>query len=408
MKNIWILNHYASTPFQGGITRHYDFAKELVNRGYYVTIFTSSYNHYLKSDVLSKKEIKKEEDVNGVRYVWVKTYPWYCNNGIKRILNMFSFLISMLTVYKLYEKPSVVIGSSIHLFSPVVAYLIARRTNAKYLCEIRDLWPQTLIDMGAISKNHPLAVFFRLIEKFIYKKASKIIVLLPGAYEYIKKYKVDYRKIAYIPNGVNISWFDKCKVGINIDKDIDQILSNYFCCLYTGAHGIPNCLNTIVEAASIVKQKGYDDIKFIFIGEGSEKEYLIEYCKKNKINNSEFFSSTDKDIIPAILTKAQVCLLPTRDISLYKYGISPNKLFDYMAAGKPVVFSGNVYNDIIKESNSGISIEPENSEAFADAIIRLYNISESERIQMGLNGRKYIEQYHNIDILVNKLEECFE
>jgi len=185
-------------------------------------------------------------------------------------------------------------------------------------------------------------------------------------------------------------------------------LNNRFCCLYTGAHGIPNCLETIVEAALIVQQKGYSNIKFILIGEGTEKKKLIEFCKVNNISNIEFFSQVDKVTIPAILAKGSVCLLSTRNINLYKYGISPNKLFDYLAAGKPIVFSGNVYNDIVKEANAGISVEPENSEAFANAIISLYNMEKSERIQLGLNGRKYVEQYHSIEVLVDKLEKCFE
>ena len=235
-RKIWILNHYACLPSEFGGSRHYDFSVELVKRGYDVTIFAASYNHFNKTDRIGKgKEARKFECVDGVKFVWLKTFPKYRGNGLKRLINMFSYLIAMLKVYPEYEKPDVVIGSSVHLFACVAAYFISKRTGSRFFCEIRDLWPQTLIDMGKISKNHPLAVFFRIIEKFVYKKAEKTIVLLPNSYNYIKQCHIEESKLVCIPNGVNIEVFDRRikDSNLKLPEELENDLNGSFCCIYT-------------------------------------------------------------------------------------------------------------------------------------------------------------------------------
>lgn len=408
-KKVWILNHYAVPPTEASGTRHYDFARELHKRGYDVTIFASSYNHFTKEEKLKSNETFKQLSINGVKFIWIKTRPLYKDNGIKRILNMLSYSLKMVRLYKKFDKPDIVIGSSVHLFACLAAYYICNRTNANFICEIRDLWPQTLIDMGAITQNHPLAIFFRCIEKFVYKKSKKIITLLPGAYKYITKFNIDREKIVYIPNGVDIKKFDNFSknTSIEIDSKLNNMLDSSFCCLYTGSHGIANCLKTIIDAAWVIQNKGYDNIKFIFVGDGPEKKRLIEYAKQKEINNILFYNSVSKNFISKILDKAKINLISMHNINLYKYGISLNKLFDYMCSGKPIVFSGNVYNDIVKKANAGITVPPENPEAMAEAIIKLYNMSKEERDALGLNGRRYVEENHSIPILVDKLENLF-
>lgn len=407
MPNIWILNHYANTPYDKGITRHYELSHELVKRGYSVTIFTSAYNHFTKNDMIEDGGMVTEKNINGIEYVWIKTYPKYEGNGLKRLLNMMSYFWGMLKLYKKYESPNVIIGSSVHLLAPLAAYFISKRTKAKFLCEIRDLWPQTLIEMGAITKNHPLAVFFRIIENFVYKKCDIIITLLPGIVNYLSHYGIDENKVRYIPNGVDLSLFDE-NMHNKIERNLDSILSSYFCCLYTGAHGIPNSLDVIVKAAGIIKNKGYEDIRIILIGNGTEKNKLIEYCRDNEISNVIFYDSIDKRDIPSVLSRGRVNLLSTKDINLYKYGISPNKLFDYLASANPIIFSGNTCNDIVKEAHAGLSIPPENPDEFANAIIKLYLMSEKERMELGQNGREYVKNHHDLKLLVDELEKCFK
>lgn len=406
MKKIWIFNHYATTPSEGGITRHYDFAKELVNRGYNVTIFASAYNHSTQKSVLYEDVGKNVTIENGITFVWINTYPKYKGNGIKRILNMISYFWEILRIYKYYDKPEIIIGSSVHLFAPLAAHLICKKIGAKFICEIRDLWPQSLIDMGAISNNHPLAIFFRFIEKIIYKNAYKIITVPPNANDYIIKFGVDSEKIIHIPNGVNIGSFDE-----NLDKwgkTIDIIDKGTFNCTYTGAHGVANKLDNILNAASIIQGLGISNIRFYLVGDGPEKDKLINYSNKLGLKNITFINHIDKKYIPGILDASDLLIFNLRDANVFKYGISPNKLFDYMCASKPIVYACKSQNNIVEEANSGISVSAEDPVALANAIIDIYNLSEVDRQIIGKNGRIFVEKNHMISILVDKLEICFK
>lgn len=407
-RKIWILNHYASLPSEFGGSRHYDFSVELVKRGYDVTIFAASYNHFNKTDRIGKEEgTIKNECIDGVRFVWLKTFLKYNGNGISRLINMFSYLIVMLKVYPKFEKPDVVIGSSVHLFACLAGYFISKSTGSRFICEIRDLWPQTLIDMGAISKNHPLAVFFRIIEKFVYEKAERIIVLLPNTYDYIKRYNIEESKLVYIPNGVDMAVFDRHlqDSSLVLEERLENDLNNSFCCIYTGSIGIANCMDTVIKAAEIINRSTYD-IKFIIVGEGAEKGRLIDYCRENNVVNVTFHPSVRKELIPKILGLSDIALIASRKIELYKYGISFNKLFDYLCARKPVVFACRTSNDIIRAANAGISIEPEDPNLMAEAIIELYEMGEEKRKTLGDNGRQYVKDNHDIIGLVSTLENC--
>lgn len=405
MKNIWILNHYAVPHGMGGGTRHYDLAYELVKRGYKVTIFSSSYNHFNKKEILNNYEKLKEEDISGVKFVWIRTKPHYEGNGLKRLLNMISYLISMMRIYKQFEKPDTVIGSSVHLFAPVAAYLIGKKVNARFICEIRDLWPQTLVDMGAISAAHPLAIFFRLIEGFIYKKAHKIIALLPGAFQYITRFNVSKDKIVYIPNGVDIHKFDINREHAGQKPGI--LSKEFFNCTYAGAHGEANKLDNILDAARIIQNAGLDEIRFNLIGDGPEKNNLKAYSNELGLKNVNFFDQIDKKYIPGILGNSDLLMFNLKNVDVFKYGISSNKLFDYLCASKPVIFACKCYNNIIEEAQAGVSVEPENPEALTDAIISVFRMNQEERMLMGKNGREYVEKYHSIEYLANQLEKCF-
>ncbi len=409
MGRIWILNHYAVLPNHGGGTRHFDFARELTKRGYNVTIFASSYNHFIKKEMLEANEYSRIEIVEGIKFVWLKTKPYYKSNGLLRILNMCSYFFHILKVYKHYDEPDIVIGSSVHPFAWLAAYFISKRTKAKFLCEIRDLWPQTLIDMGSMSHNNPVVVLFRAIERYIYKRASSIITLLPGAYSYITKLGVPENKIVYIPNGVDVERQKQQALqnAETLDKQMRDMLDKYFCCIYIGSHGIANSLDTLVKSAQIIDNQGYDEIKYIFVGNGTEKERLIQYCEKSGIANISFFDSISKDLVPAVLSMGKINLISMQKSDIYKYGISLNKLFDYMYSAKPIVFAGNVYCNAIEAANAGIIVEAEEPQRVADAVLKLYNMSEEERSNIGNNGKAYVEKNHDIKKLVDKLIECF-
>jgi len=401
--NIWILNHYAVTPDLPGGTRHFDFGKELVKRGYRVTIFASSFQHgtmrYIKDS--SKKDFIVEE-FEGVRFVWIKTSP-YSGNDWRRVVNMLSYSVRGYEVAKKLdiEEHDIIIGSSVHLFAVLTAYLLSKKYKTPFVMEVRDLWPQTLIDMG-MSKWHPFVILLGILERFLYKRANKIITLLPKAHEYIEKLGIPKDKIAWIPNGVDLERFNPDEKSTNLKCDKSSFLITY-----TGAIGKANNLVVLVEVAEILKND-YPEIKFLIVGDGPEKERLVRIAKEKDLHNVEFNEPVPKKEISRILYESDVLFFNFLDSPVFKYGISPNKLFDYLASGKPIIFSSNAVNNPVEEAKAGITIPPDSPQELANAIIKLYKMSPEERRKMELNGRKYVEKYHSIPVLVDKLEEIFK
>lgn len=400
--NIWILNHYAVTPDLPGGTRHFDFAEELTKRGHKVTIFCSSFHFGLRKETRfspREKRIFKKEKHNGVRFVWVKTFP-YKKNDWRRVMNMLSYSYRVFKIGKFIniEKPDVIIGSSVHLFAVFTAYLLSRYYKSHFIMEIRDLWPETLIDIG-VPRWHPLVILLRIMEIFLYKKAEKILVLLPKADKYLEFLGVSNDRIVWIPNGVNLIKYEKAKIE-RYEKE-----ENGFVVMYTGVMGKANNIETILEAFK--KLKNYKDIKLILIGDGPEKEELKKISVKNGLYNVHFLNAVPKQEVPSYLQMADVLIFNLINAPVFKFGISSNKLFDYLASGKPIIFASNAINNPVKEADAGLTVLP-NSEAIAEAIIRLYNLKEEERINMGRKGLEYVKKYHHIPILVDKLEEALK
>ena len=405
-KNVWILNHYAKTPDMAGGTRHFDLSQELVKKGYKVTIFTSGFEHSSKRYIKIKPKDKfRVENINDVRFVWLNTIPYYGNNW-RRIINMISYGVRALRVAKKFEKPNVIIGSSVHPFAVVAAWWLAKRYKVRFIFEVRDLWPQTAVEMGVIkSKGIPARILYAW-EKFMYKKANKIIVLLPDAKKYIESKGISAEKIVWIPNGVNLEQFNNPK-QLGPDSNLAQLLrknKNKFKVIYTGAHGPANGLNVVVKAASIL-QKNHNEVQFFLIGNGVEKEKLQYNAEKYNLKNIHFFSSIPKEQIPGLLQYADLLLHCLAPVNVFKYGISPNKVFDYLVSGKPVIMSVKTSNNIVQEAGVGITVEPGNAEAFAKGIVKIQEMAPEERQKLGANGRVYVEKYHSSKILVEKLEK---
>jgi glycosyltransferase involved in cell wall biosynthesis len=400
--NIWIFNHYAITPDMPGGTRHYDLGTELTRKGHNVTIFASSINYATRREErLKAGEWYGVEWVNGIQYVWLRTFT-YLKNDWRRVVNWVSYFLGVLIFsIKRKERPDVVIGSSVHLFAPLAACIVSRLKRSKFIFEVRDLWPQTLIDMGSMSKNHPLIIFFRFLEGFLYRNADKIITLLPNAGDYIEKFGISEEKIVWIPNGVDVSSFK----GNLVSKH--YYIPGKFTIMYLGAHGSANALNVILDAGKILQDRGNDKICFLLVGDGPEKKDLIKKAGFLGLRNIEFHSPIPKNCIQNIMGKANAFIFNLEDLPVFKYGISSNKLFGYMNAEKPVIFSCNSYNNPVKEARAGITVPPRNAKALADASEKLYSLPAAKRLNMGKRGRLYVEKNHNIEKLADKLVTVF-
>lgn len=408
-RNIWILNHYAITPDMSGGTRHFDLSRELVKKGYEVTIFASGFDHSTKQYIKSTpNEHYRIETYAGVRFIWVNTTPYY-RNDMRRVLNMISYGTRVLSAGHNLKKPDIIIGSSMHPFAVLAGWWLSRRYKAKFIFEVRDLWPQTAVDMGAMRSINIAAKLLYSWEKFMYKKADKIIVLLPDVKEYIEKRGLEPEKVIWIPNGVDLDRFDDSKF-FELSSVVSGVLDQYkdsFKVMYTGAHGPANGLDVVIEAACLLSEQT-KDICFLLVGDGPEKKNLVLKARQKAIDNVIFFDPVPKSQIPALLQQSDLLLHCLTPLDVFKYGISPNKVFDYLASGKPIVMSVMASNNIVQEANAGITVEPGNPELLAKAILNMHQMSPEERQQFGVNGRKYVEKHHSTRVLGEKLSQVID
>ncbi len=378
----------------GGGTRHYDFAKELIARGHTVTIVASSF-HYARY-----KEMKSyngtpylKETIDGIDFIWFHTPPYY-GNSIDRLRNMLSYTFKALRLLpKLLDTtPDIIIGSSVHLFAVYAAYRLSKRYKTPFIMEVRDIWPQTLIDIG-MPKWHPLVIAMSLLERFLYKKADKIITSMPYANRHIERFTHAEKKVVWISNGVDLKHIDYT------EKEPGKTLT--IC--YTGAIGVANNLYPLIEVAEHLRSK--KEIFFRIVGEGAQKARLQQLVLQKRLQNVSIEDAVPKQDVYKILQSSDVLFLCLQDSPLYKYGISLNKLYDYMASGRVVLFCGNAKNNPVKDANAGFTVAPNDIEALKESILRIYRMPQKERNEMGKRGREHVEKYYTIEHLADRLEK---
>jgi len=395
MPEILIINHYANP----GSGRHFQLARELVRRGYSVSIAASSYQH--------KTNVQRIENTSsdGVNFIFVPTSP-YKGNGLGRIINMLQFAVRVKVCLPRGYTPDIVIGSSVHPFAWLAAEKIASKAKAPFIAEVRDLWPQTLIDMGAIADKSIQAWFFRRLERLAYVKSRHIITLLPAADTYIcSRYGIAKDKITHISNGIDIQEFDHlAQENAGRAAEILNPYKDKFLVAYAGAMGRANQIDTIVEAAREIAGAGEDRICVLLFGQGTEVERLKAEIEKAGLDNLHFMGQQPYSLIPALLKGCNLNIVAMKNIDLYQYGISLNKLYVYLASGRPIVFSGKVANDLVRDAGAGISVAPEDSKAVAQAIMTLL-ADTSKAQEMGRRGRRCAEESYDIPLLANKLED---
>ncbi|MDP7251760.1 MAG: glycosyltransferase family 4 protein [Planctomycetota bacterium] len=396
--NIWLVNHYAVSPSQAGGTRHYTLSKELADRGHRVLIIASSVDYISRKEChLLPGENSKLEEREGVSFFWLRT-PAYATNWV-RLLNMLTFSVRLWTTsnQNVLIKPDIIIGSSPHLFAAYSAGLLAGRLQIPFVLEVRDLWPQSLIDLGNLSANHPFIILLENIESWLYRRADRIISLLPGAAEHICAKGAQADSILWLPNGIDSG---------AVPESMPMRESCPFRIAYTGAHGIANGLDNVIDAAEMLKRDGLGDrVHFLFVGEGTEKARLQKRAVECGLNCVTFRDPVGKNDVYEIIQDSDACLMVLRDSPVFKWGVSPNKLFDYMACGRPVLFGVNTPLNPVKACDCGISFVADEPEAMVAAIKLLMSMPLEKRWQMGLRGRDYVLDCHNHKKLAVQLEE---
>jgi len=401
--NILLINHYAGSPKMGMEYRPYYLAKEWVKRGHKVYIIAASHSHVRTNQPKVSTDFQ-EEITDGINYIWVRT-PVYSGNSFGRIRNMFTFTRKLWVKSRFIAKmfnPDVVIASSTYPLDNYPAKKISKFSKAKYIYEVHDLWPLSPMELGGYSKWHPFIQIMQRAENFAYKNIDAVVSMLPKTLSHMVSHGLTEDKFNYLPNGFCIDEWDENNKIIESHKNIiDEVKAKGNKIIaYTGSHGIANSLENFLSVAEILIEK---KLSFILVGNGHEKENLKKIVEIKKLNNVIFIDSISKNQIPNLLSYFDFLYIGLKHQPLFRFGISPNKMIDYMMAGKPIIQAIIAGNDMVKEANCGVSVKPDNPKEVANAILKLMNLSDEELSKLGENGKKYVKENHDY----TKLAEQF-
>lgn len=394
--NIVILNHHASSPDVGGGGRHYETGKLLSENGHRVTIIASSYTQGKREYRFSNDIVIKKMNDN-FNFVWLKTKPAY-KNIFTRFINYTDYMRKAGKFEIFNGEPNVIIASSVHPLAWVAGYKLSQKYNAKFIVEVRDLWPLSMYEDFEGLTRKVVFNFFEALEKKYYNLARSIITTAPYAYEYIEeKYGISSGKVVHIPHGIDIDKFDKNTEQSDevLDSELNDVLDNHFCVTYAGSLSKSEGLDTLVKAARYLRN--HKDIKIVIIGNGKEKENLMEVIDKENLTNVIMFGRIERDSVPLLLKKSDVLFCGLMERKAFEYGISKNKFYDYMAAKKPIIFASSVRGSLIDKAEAGLTIRPNDPKKLSDSILYLYENIDTLGREHGKNGRMYVEKYHTTE-----------
>ena len=377
-------------------------------------VFCCNAKHNTKGDLFCKMNwcmAEKAAENGTIPFIFVKGRP-YSGNGGQRVLNMIDFFYNVQKAAMIYArehgKPDIIIGSSVHPLACVAAIRLSKQFGCKNVVEIRDLWPESIVAYSIASKSNLIVKFLYGLEKWIYASADAIIFTMEGGKDYIVEKgwdkahcgSVDMNKVYHINNGVDLEEFNYNRehyLFSDLDLDNPDILK----VVYTGSVRLTNHLENIVEAAKLLQSK--DTIKIIIFGDGDMRERLEKNVQKLGLSNIIFKGRVDKRFVPNIISKADVCITDTFSNDLLRFGISPNKLFDYIAAEKPVLSCLVCNYDIVKKYYLGVTVCGSDSKAIAEAIVKIVNSDGSYQ-----NGLKIARHEYSFSQLTERLIEVLE
>ncbi len=396
---IWFYNHYASTPDQP-TTGAYFLMKCLSERGHDVTAFASSFNYYRRKELRLQKELFTKTEMDGkLTFQWIRTTPT-SGRALTRMVNMISFtVVSFFVGLCKREKPDVIIGVSPHPFAVASAWAVATLRGAKFAYEVRDIWPESLIDAGMICENSLLAKIMFKGQRFLYKNACKVFSVLPNVGNYLETHGVPASKFVWIPNGMMI---DKAGLPDAQAQPADEIVTF----MYLGGHSKYQGIDMLLDAAKILQDKGEKRARMVLIGDGSEKPRLLTKLRDMKLTNVEMRDAVPRSDLPKIVSEAGCFIYHLKPMPILKFGISPNKICDYMLAARPIICAVDAANNPVEAAGAGYCIPPENPEALVDAMEKFLALPMAERKQMATNALDYAIANFDAENLAIRMEQA--
>lgn len=384
--NILLIHQAFAGPNEPGGTRHYEIAQRFVREGHRFTIVASDLSYLTGQRAAQRKGVFSRETVNGVQVLRTYTYPALHRSFIWRVVSFISFMVSSVWAALRSGPCDLVIGTSPPIFQTVSAWVVALIRRRPFLLEVRDLWPEFAIDMGVL-KNPILIALSRWLEKYLYQRAKHIIVNSPAYRDYLIDKNIPENKITLIPNGVDTNQF----AGANGDSLRQEYrLDGQFVVTYAGALGVANDIKTILYAAARLQR--IDNIHFLIVGDGKERAHLEAEARKQGLSNVTFTGPRAKSEMPNVLATSDVCVATLQNIPMFRMTY-PNKVFDYMAAGRPTVLAiDGVIRQVVEAAVGGVFVSPGDEVALADAI---YDLSRdhAKAKAMGRAAKEYVGKH---------------
>ncbi len=386
---------FAALDEPGG-TRHIEMARVLAQKGHQVTIITSPVSYLTGKTRFARRWKAVEQPFPGVKILRVYTYPALHRSFFHRVLGFFSFMFSSFFVGLAVTRVDVIWGTSPPIFQGWTAWLLARLKGIPFLFEVRDLWPAFAIAVGVL-RQKTLITLSHWLESFLYRHADVLVVNSPGFIEHVKKRGA--RDVRLVENGVDPAMFLSPHNGIKFRQQ--HGLAENCVILYAGAHGISNDLEVVLEAAALTRHE--PALKFVFVGDGKEKPRLLQRAAELNLTNVLFLPSVPKTEMAEVIAGADACLAILKPIEMYKTTY-PNKVFDYMAAGKPVLLAiDGVIREVVEKADAGIFVDPGNPTSLANAALRI-KANPNEARQLGVNGQSYVKENFHRGLLAEKFE----
>ncbi len=405
---ILLINQVFVSPEEPGHTRHFEMGKFLKERGHELVIVASDLNYQTGQRTVERHGVYAEQMFDGIRVLRSYMYPALHRSYVWRVIAFFSFMFSSIWTALQVREVDLVMGTTPPIFQAVSAWFVALIRRKPFLLEVRDLWPEFGVSMGVL-KNPVVIALARWLEMFLYKRATHILVNSPAYKEYMIGKGVPENKVTYIAYGTDVDMFNPQIDGSSIRAELG--LQDKFVVLYAGALGQANDIDTILRAAerlshsdfekssensvaSVAKQNddAADRIRFVLFGDGKERTRLQSESERMKLSNVIFAGVRAKKEMPRIVASADVCLAILQDIPMFRTTY-PNKVFDYMAAGRATVLViDGVSRTLIESSNGGVFVQPGNDEQLAKTILELSNDSQLVQ-QMGQNAREYLVKH---------------
>ena len=397
--NILYLNHYAGSPALGMEYRPYYLAREWVRTGHRVQMLAADFSH-----VRTRQPQAGNETIDGIAYRWYPT-PRYQGNGLGRVKNIGAFLRAVWadTPRLLRDfKPDVVIASSTYPMDIWVARRIARLAGAKLVYEVHDLWPLSPIELSGMSPWHPFALLCQAAEDAAYRDADVVVSMLPKVQGHMAGRGLDLKKLHIVPNGITLDEWQGEPPALR--DDVAQALAparaaGRTVVGYAGSMGLPNALDTLLDAAALLRN---EPLQIVLVGGGHEQARLAQRVAAEGLDRVQFLPAIPKAQVPAFLAGVDIAYIGWQRVPIYRFGIAPNKLMDYMMARCAVLHSVEAGNDAVAEAGAGLTVAPESPAAVAEGLRRLAATGLEERRAMGERGRAFVLANHTYPVLAQR------